>query len=588
MLTNALTLTDHKEIIIDESQPLLFDSGNPFISTQTVVFKKSATKFVPTEDNIDKLVISSTIADTFFNNQIEYSIKSLNKFKANPYVINNVGLAFLNRRNYEEAEKYFNKAIELQSQFYPSLANLAKLYFYQKKYDKALEVYKAIKQYFPEDVKVLQNISHTLLKKGEVDKALEILLDVVKKDNKNSSAYNNIGVIYILKGDIDKAINALRNALNLNANFANAYNNLGACYAIKKDYIRAIRSYLSAIALNKNFLYAIKNLARSYQEIGEHAKVFDLINKYIDQYSSDADLLNILADSSYMDQKYKQALKILKKLIDIFAISNNVVEKARIHNNIAVAYGHLGERQDAYKHYIESISLHNDPLTYNNLFNAFLRDNKLSEAKKIVTEARTLFPDNCDLLVSEGKILHAFKDYVNACTSLKKAIECNQSLATPYTLMSHIKAEIDNNLTEAINIAREGLKYNPKDIALNNNLAYFLLQTNTKNNFYEARKLLDHFESVEDVYILATRGLLFLKENNINEAERLYNKSADIAKNKELQNRVKQKKLLELGKYFLNKDEKRKAYNYFRKALKIKPIGEVYSDQIKELLSNNF
>ena len=587
MLTNALTLTD-KEIIIDESQPLLFDSGNPFISTQTVMFKKSATKFIPSEDHIDNLEINSAIADKFFNNQVAYSLKSVNKFKSNPYVINNAGLAFLNRGNYEEAEKYFNRAIELQPQFYPSLANLAKLYFHRKEYDKALDVYKTIQTYFPEDVKVLQNISHALLKKGEIDKSLVILLDVVKKDNRNSSAYNNIGVIYILKGNIDKAINALRHALNLNANFANAYNNLGACYAIKKDHIRAIRSYQSAIALNKNFLYAIKNLARSYQEIGEYAKVFDLINKYIDQYSSDADLLNILADSSYLDKKYKQALKILNKLIDIFAITDNAEEKARIHNNIGVVSAYLGERQNAYKHYYESISLHGDPLTYNNLFNAFLRDNKLSEAKNIVTEARILFPNNCDLLVSEGKILHAFKDYVNSCASLKKAIECNRRLTTPYTLLSHIKAEIEHNLTEAINVVREGLKYNPKDVGLNNNLAYFLLQTNTKNSFDEARRLLDQFTSLEDVFLLATRGLLLLKENNVNEAERLYNKAAAIAKNKDLQNRVKQKKLLELGKYFLNKDEKRKAYNYFQKALKIKSKNEVYSDQIRDILSNKF
>jgi superkiller protein 3 len=520
--------------------------------------------------------------------KINYSLKRLNRFKENPNVINNVGLAFLNRGNYEKAQKYFNKAIALQPLFYPSLANLAKLYYYQKQYDEALKIYKEIKEYFPEDIKVLQNISHALLRKGDIDKALETLLDLVRKDNKNASAYNNIGVIYILKGNIDRAINSLRKSLMLNANFANAYNNLGACYSLKKDHKRAITSYLSAIALNRNFIYAIKNLARSYQEIEEHEKVFELINKYINQYNSESDFLDILAYSSYKTKKYHQAIKSLKKLIDMPATSNNIVGKARIYNNMAASYRQLGEMHETFHYYLESISLHKYPLTYNNFFNALLKENKLLEAKTIISETRQLFPDNCDLLVSEGKLFHAFKDYDNASMSLRKAMQCNSTLATPYILLNHITTEINKDLPEAIRIAQEGLKYNPRDIALINNLAYALLLTDDKNNIHEAHKLLDRFDSIEDVYLLATRGLLFLKENNVHEAERLYNRAGSITKDKELQHRVKQKKLLELGKYFLNKKEERKAYNYFQKALKIKTRDEIFSDQIKELLDTKF
>lgn len=584
MLTNALNLKDFKEVISDNNQPLLFDSGNPFMSSHTVLFDKKNFKFKSLGSLSVNLLEGDESVKSFFDKQISYSLLRAGRFKKNPYVLNNTGVAFLNSGNYKEAQEYFEKAIELNKSFYPALANLARLYFQQAMYDKALDIYNELIKYFPSDIKVLQNISHVLFKKGELDKALTVLLEVIKKDDKNASAYNNSGVIYIIKHDINKAIHYLRSALAINENFANAHNNLGNCYALQKEYEKAIRSYLSAISLNKNFVVAIKNLARIYQEVGEHEKVFAVIEKCLVHNKPDSEMFNILADSSYMSKKYQQAIVYLNKAINLPTTSHNPAEQSRIYNNMAVAYSYLGKSQESYKYYLESIAMDKHPVTFNNLFNSLLWSNKLTEAEKVISEARALFPDNPDLLVSEGKCLYATKDYQNAIKALRGAISMNPKLATPYLLLNHIVTEVDKNLDGAISIARSGLKYNPKDVGLINNLAYTLLQTNNKDNINEARQLLDKVLDSENLYLIATRGLLALKENNVHNAERLYNRAAAIAESEELRNRVKQKKLLELGKYYFGKDEEKKAKDYLKKALKIKTKHEIYIDQARELL----
>lgn len=583
---NDLNNKDSKEILSSDSQPLLFDSGNPFMSTQTILFRRGKFEFSPLKERSSQHQVAYTDVDSFFDNQIHFALVGVNRFSKNPHILNNAGIAYLNSCNYGIAEEYFVKALDINNSFYPALANLAKLYFLQGKYDEAIKIYDTIIRHYPNDIRTQNNYAHALLNKGETDNALKLLSSIAKNNDNDASVFNNIGVIYLLKGDVNKAISNLRKALEINSNFANAFNNLGSCFVLQKDYVKAIKHFLAAISLNKNFLQAIKNLARTYQEINEHKKVSELIKQCLVYNNPDSELYDILADTLYLTSNYQQAIKYLKQSLTMMPFLNNPIEQSRVHNNMAVAYSKLEKITEAVSHYIESLALHKEPATYNNFFNSLTKSNKLSEAKKILIEARQLFPDNTELLVSEGKYYYRIKDYPTACKFLRQAIEIKPELLSPYLLLNHIVAEIDKDLATAIQIARDGLKLNPTDHQLINNLSYTLLQTNDKNNIAEARRLLEKVKNIENVYLFATKGLLFIKEDNLQEGERLYNRAANLAESTELKNKVKQKKLLELGRYYLAKDEKKKAKSCLLKALKIKIKDDIYQDQIKELLSS--
>jgi tetratricopeptide (TPR) repeat protein len=210
----------------------------------------------------------------------------------------------------------------------------------------------------------------------------------------------------------------------------------------------------------------------------------------------------------------------------------------------------------------------------------------MEAAGTIIARARELFPDNADLLVSEGKYRYSIMDYAGASRSLNTAIAISPKLITPYILLNHIMTDMDGNLEGAIAIAQKGLEQDPGNIALTNNLAYTLLQTDKKENIRYARRLLDKVVGVQDVYLLATRGLLYLKEEgDVEAASKYYNWAASTVTDVNLSNLVKQKKMLEIGKFFMKNNNKTQAVKHLRKALRIKTASTIYLDQIKALLA---
>jgi tetratricopeptide (TPR) repeat protein len=86
---------------------------------------------------------------------------------------------------------------------------------------------------------------------------------------------------------------------------------------------------------------------------------------------------------------------------------------------------------------------------------------------------------------------------------------------------------------EAIKLAKEGLIANPNDLILRNNLAFSYLRSNHIN---EAESVLNTFPRSlpehEQIFFLATSGLLNYKKGDINLGRSLYLRSIDLCRKK--------------------------------------------------------
>ena len=103
------------------------------------------------------------------------------------------------------------------------------------------------------------------------------------------------------------------------------------------------------------------------------------------------------------------------------------------------------------------------------------------------------------------------------------------------------------------------------------------------DNIEDAKRILQNVEHIRsDIYLLATRGLLRIKEGNIDDGRILYGRAGKLAKKEvDIQN-LKQKKNLELAKYYLIKSDYNKAMNHLNKISRIK-FASVFDSQSKEL-----
>lgn len=156
-----------------------------------------------------------------------------------------MALHYRNHGDYESAEKYALRAIELASRNYHAYENLGTINAYQKNYDDAIKYY---------------------------EKAIEL-------NPKFYSAHNNLGLVYSYIGDFNNSIFYINKAVEINPKLSKAYNDLGTVYGQMGEFDKAIELISKAIEINPSEASYYQNLAVIYGFLGEEEKAKELLEK---------------------------------------------------------------------------------------------------------------------------------------------------------------------------------------------------------------------------------------------------------------------------------------------------------------------
>ncbi|MBL7732986.1 MAG: tetratricopeptide repeat protein [Chitinophagaceae bacterium] len=198
---------------------------------------------------------------------------------------------------YDDSVRYLEKLVAVTGEEQVKLAvylNDLGLAFYRKgEYDKAIVYYESAlttnKKFYgeehPDITSYYNNLGEACRAKGEYEKAIgyyERSLEIGKRfygeeHPSISTSYNNLGGVYRAKGEDDKAIGYYKSALTIDRklygeehpNIAAYYNNLGGAYRAKGEYEKAIGYYERALAIDKKF-YGEEhpNIATRYNNLG--------------------------------------------------------------------------------------------------------------------------------------------------------------------------------------------------------------------------------------------------------------------------------------------------------------------------------
>ena len=94
--------------------------------------------------------------------------------------MNSLGEIYFELRNLEESEKYYLKALEINSESHQSLNNLAGFYLETNNSEKALKFYKKALKIFPDEPTILENISKAYFNLNENLRAKELTKKALK------------------------------------------------------------------------------------------------------------------------------------------------------------------------------------------------------------------------------------------------------------------------------------------------------------------------------------------------------------------------------------------------------------------------
>lgn len=154
-----------------------------------------------------------------------------------PEVYNIEGLIYFGLKEYKEAEKSYEKAIKLKSDYSEARYNLCGLYLILDQLDNAIE---------------------------QCTKAAS---DLVFR--RREKAFTSLGVAYFRKGDIERAIECYQKSLDINPAFVYTHNELGKLYMSTGKEGEAIEEFKKAVNGYSLYDEAHYNLGLAYLKVGK-------------------------------------------------------------------------------------------------------------------------------------------------------------------------------------------------------------------------------------------------------------------------------------------------------------------------------
>jgi len=206
---------------------------------------------------------------------------------------NMYGCALFRNEKYPEAQKAFEKALELDESFRDAVLNLMELYRVTGSFHKALELVNTLLKDERENYmlwvkrgKMLESMEREGASVQSYTKALDVetgmirvwnalgisLADIdeyedalgafengINMDERDPLLWNNYGAVLYMLGRADDAIEALERSLAENLHYAPANNNMGVMLADRGDINGAKERFNLALESDGNAIYAYNN-----------------------------------------------------------------------------------------------------------------------------------------------------------------------------------------------------------------------------------------------------------------------------------------------------------------------------------------
>lgn len=577
----------------DNRFPIDFEAGGPFgIAARTSISE--------TKKNIEGITIPESLIASgtssqliggicdIVDEQLERWLSKLGNTPPNVFLLNNIGKTYLSKGKPEIALKYFNEALALKKNLPQVKANIIKAYILQGKLEEALAICLEDEKTHANDINLLMTLAYLYLRRGEIEKVKEKLDTILVLDPKKIAAYHNRGVVRLLSNQINEAINDFRKAINLDERSAQTYNALAACYMLTKAYKKSIKYFLISLNIEKTNIHVLKNLAKTYILDKQFKEAADLMEKHLLNYPMDNEARDITALSYLNLKEYERCMVHLNyQMQKRDELNLNDFDIARISNNMGVIEGYSNKFDQAiqmYKAAIQKCDESHAYITYSNLLKTYLASDRLDAANLLLDEYIRKGLKNNSPFIILASYYYDHDEYMKSHDLLIRILEKESDNVPAMQLLSSIYSEALDDLDKSLELAKRAFNLRPSDQNLANNLAYIYIR---KGLVSEARNVFEKQRwDKNNFFALATKGLLRLTEGYVTEGTNLYNEAEKQAWNTEWKRLVRQKKYVELARYYLNRSKLQEAQHELNRALSTKPKANIYKYQADKLLAS--
>ena len=179
----------------------------------------------------------------------------------------NLGVALGVIDRYDEAAAHFEKALQIDPNFYDGLVVMGVTRAHQGRLPEAMEYFRTAIRSQPDMPKARVQLAHALWNENGDEAALEEMRRASQLAPKDADIRADFGLALAMVGRIPEAIEQLHEALRLNPNSAEAHNNLGLALLASGKARESIPEFEVALRLKPELKGAADNLRRAQAQL---------------------------------------------------------------------------------------------------------------------------------------------------------------------------------------------------------------------------------------------------------------------------------------------------------------------------------
>ena len=341
---------------------------------------------------------------------------------------NNLGNAFLDKGDLDDAIVHLQKALQIMPNHAEAHYNLANALFRKGNISEAIVQYEEALQAKPNDERTHYNLGVALLQQGNVDEAINQLQAALQITPDDVVVLNNLGNANFQKGNLNQAISDYRKAIQLNPDDAKVHYNLGLALLQKNDLNGAIAEFRKRLQTKPSDVAVMNNLGNVLFLKGDLDAAIPEFQSVLQISPNDANARYSLGIASLQKGNLDVAITNLQQALHL---KPNWAEAHYNFGNAILGKGRVDEAISQYKKALQINPDYSD--AQNNLAwllatapQASLRDG--IKAVELAQQANN-FAGGKDLDVL-GTLAAAYAEagrYTNAVQSARAAIELAQS-----------------------------------------------------------------------------------------------------------------------------------------------------------------
>lgn len=186
----------------------------------------------------------------------------------NLHIEHNLGLAMGGSGRYDGAAAHFEKALQIDPNFYDSLVGMGVTRDFQGRLPEAIDYFQAGIRSQPEAPTAHVHLGRLLWKQNSDEAALEEIRRASQLAPKDADIRADFGLALQLVGKTPEAIEQFHEALRLNPNNAEVHANLGLALLASGKPRESIPEFEVALRLNPELKGAADNLQRAQAQLG--------------------------------------------------------------------------------------------------------------------------------------------------------------------------------------------------------------------------------------------------------------------------------------------------------------------------------